>query len=85
MITRNAFLGDDLSNETINKINEAIGDSFILEKGAGWTEEWYIHICTFDVDNLEIDAFTESHADVFEDKLVVILKNIDISYEISQY
>lgn len=85
MITRNAFLGEDLSTETINKINKAIGTDFILEKGVGWTDEYYIHICTFDVDNLEIDAFTETHADVFENKLVDILKNIDISYTINQY
>lgn len=85
MVTRNAFLGEDLNIETINKITEAIGDDFILEKGAGWTDDYYIHICTFDPDRLIIDCFTESHADVFQDKLVAILKNIDISYEIAQY
>ena len=85
MITRNAFFGENLSNEMIDKITEAIGTHRELEKGVGWTDEYFIHICTFDVDNVEIDCHTETHADLFEDELRKILDSIDVSYTINQY
>lgn len=85
MITRNAFLGESLDQESIERISNAIGDRWELEKGAGWTDEYFIHICTFDVDNIEMDCYTETHADVFEDDLRKILDELDVSYTINQY
>lgn len=85
MVTRIAFLGKLLDQESIERISNAISDRWELEKGAGWTDEYFIHICTFDPCNIEIDCHTETHADVFEDALTKILDKLDVSYTINQY
>ena len=84
MITRNAFFGEDLTPEEINKITKAIGNRWELVKGSGWTDEYYIYICTFSVDG-ETDCLTEAHADLYECDLIEILEKIGISYSICQY
>ncbi len=85
MITRNAFLGEDLDPETIAKIEKAIGNRWELRKGQGWTDEYYICIGSFDPDHIEIDCHTEANIDLFENKLKKILDNINVTYEIAQY
>ena len=85
MITRNVFFGENLKPEIIEKIKKILGYRWELEKGSGWTEEYYICIGSFDPDNIEMDCYTESHIDVFEEDLRKILDKLEIDYKIAQY